>query len=61
MLQTVTGFSEITKSIIVKHMQHVGLIRAFCLPRGGLAKFFSAWRTEKIAGLWFARGDQYLG
>ena len=23
---------------------------------GGLIKFFSAWGTEKVAGLWFARG-----
>ena len=42
---------EISISVIVKHVQHVGIISAFCL-RGG---------TEKIAGLWFARGDQYPG
>ena len=28
---------------------------------GGLSKCFSAWGTEKIAGLWFARGNQYPG
>ena len=48
--------SEISKSVTVKHMQHVGIIRAFCLP-AGLAMFFSAWGDrKKNAGLWFARG-----
>ena len=28
---------------------------------GGLDKFSSAEREEKIAGFWFARGDQCLG
>ena len=28
---------------------------------GGLVKILSAWGTEEIAGLWFARGDQYPG
>ena len=31
---------------------------------GGLIKFFSAWGTEEITGLWFAMGkgrDQYPG
>ena len=28
---------------------------------GVLVKFFSAWGTEKIAGLWFAKRDQYPG
>ena len=51
------GCSEISISVIVKHVQHVGIIRVFCLP-GGLNKFFSAWggEAEKFAGLWFARG-----
>ena len=57
------GCSEISISVIVKHVQHDGIIRAFmCL--GGLIKFFSAWGTEEITGLWFAMGegrDQYPG
>ena len=39
---------------VVKHVQHVGIIRAFWMPEG-LIKFFSAWGTDEIAGLWFAR------
>ena len=45
----------------VKHVQNIGLksklfvylgvLRGFSVPRG----------TEKIAGLWFAWGDQYPG
>ena len=54
------GFYEINISYIVKHVQHFGIVRAFSLL-WGLAKFFSAWGTEKIAGLWFARGNQYPG
>ena len=50
------GCSEISISVVVKY---VGIIRAFCLA-GGL-KFSSAWGTEKIPGLWFARGNQYPG
>ena len=49
------SYFEISISVIVR------IIRAFCLP-GGLIQFFSAWGTEKIAGLWFARGaDEYPG
>ena len=40
---------------IAKHVQNIGIIKTFCLP-GGLPKFFSAWETGKIAGLWFACG-----
>ena len=28
---------------------------------GGLMKLSSTWEYKKIAGLWFARGDQYPG
>ena len=28
---------------------------------GGLVKILSAWGTEEIGGLWFAKGDQYPG
>ena len=44
------------QSAIVKHVQHVGIIRAFSLPRGDLLRFSMPGETEKIAGLWFARG-----
>ena len=40
------GCSEIGVSVLVKHLQHVGIIRVFCLP-GGLK--FSL------------RGNQYPG
>ena len=46
------GCSEISISVIDIHVQHVGIIRAFCLP-GGLIKLFSAWED---CGLWFAWG-----
>ena len=35
--------SEISIGVVVKHVQHVGIIRAFCLP----GKFFSAWGDRK--------------
>ena len=54
------GCSEISISVIVKHVNHIGILRAFCLPMG-LIKFFSAWADKKIAGNWFAREDQYPG
>ena len=53
------GCFEISTSIIDKHIQNIGTIRAFCLP-GGPVKIFITLRgrggTEEIAGLWFARG-----
>ena len=53
------GWFEISRSV-VKHVQSIGIIRAFvCL--GGLVKILSAWGTEEIGGLWFAKGDQYPG
>ena len=44
-------------SITVKHEQHIEIIKAF-IYLGGLANFFGTWGggTEKIDGLWFARG-----
>ena len=52
------GCSEISISVIVKHVQHIGIIRAFCLPGGGgdLLSFSLHGGTKKIAGLWFAGG-----
>ena len=54
------GCSEISENVIVKHMQHVGIIWHFVCLRG-LIHFFSAWGREKNAGLWFAKGDQHPG
>ena len=49
------GCFEISVSVVVKHVKSIGILGFFvCL--GGLVKIFSAWGTEKIAGLWFARG-----
>ena len=31
--------SEISTSVIVKHVQNIGIIRAFCLPGGDLLGF----------------------
>ena len=41
--------SEIIISVIVKHVRHIGVFRAFCLL-GGLVKFFSAWGDKKLLG-----------
>ena len=49
------GCFEIGIGAIVKHVQHVGIIRAFVSLE--LIKFFRAWKTEKSAGLWFVRGE----
>ena len=49
--KTFVGSSEIGISVTVKHVQHAGIISAFCLTGG----------TEKTAGLWFACGDTYPG
>ena len=51
------GCFEISTSVIVEHVQSIGIIRGFCLLGGTL----SAWGAEEIDGLWFARGDQYPG
>ena len=36
-------------SCTVKHVQHIGVIRGFCLP-GGLVKIFSAWEGGGCEG-----------
>ena len=52
------GISVIGISVIVKHVQQVRIIRAFCLLGGGDLLGFSVPRwTEKIAGLGFAGGE----
>ena len=62
--------SEINISVIVKYVQHIGIIRAFCLPEGDLLSFSAPGGTEKSPdGLRFAgekeggwgAGRQYLG
>ena len=40
------GCSEISISVIVKHVQHMGIVRAF-VSLGGIDKFFSAWGGHK--------------
>ena len=56
-----TGCSEISISVFVKHVQHIGMIRAVSLPCGGDLSFSVLLGDRKIAGLWFARGHQYTG
>ena len=51
------GISVIGISVIVKHVQQVRIIRAFCLLGGDLLRFSVPRWTEKIAGLGFARGE----
>ena len=41
------GCSEIRVSVTVKHVQHIRIITAFCMPVGGLVKFFSAREDTK--------------
>ena len=41
------GCSEIRVSVTVKQVQHIRIIRAFCMPVGGLVKFFSAREDTK--------------
>ena len=64
------GCPEISISVSAKHVQHIGIIRAFHLPGGGLLLFQCLGEllsssvsggTEKIAGLWLIKGDQYRG
>ena len=52
---------EISISETVNYVEHIGIIRAFHLPRGTLLSFSQCLGgTEKIAELWFARGDPRL-
>ena len=44
------GCSEISTSVIVKHVPHVGIIRAFCLFFGDLLSFSVTGRQEKLLG-----------
>ena len=51
------GYSEISMSVIVKHVRHIGIVRAFVLPGVNLINFSVSGGTENIAGLWFAKGE----
>ena len=55
------GCSEISISVIVKHMQNIGLKSRLFDYQGDLLSFSVPGMTEKIAGLWCAWGDQYPG
>ena len=48
--------SEISISVIVKHVQHIGIIRVFCLPGMGWGGGGGGGGGKKSAGLWFACG-----
>ena len=37
-------------SVIIKYVQHTGIMRAFCLPGGGLVKFASVPRAFCLPG-----------
>ena len=54
------GCFEISVSVIVKHVQSIGIIRGFFSAWGDLVRFSKPRGTEEI-GLWFARGDQHPG
>ena len=55
------GCSEISISVIVKHVQNIGIISRLFVFLGGLSKFSVPKAMEKIAGLlvclgWYVRG-----
>ena len=47
------GCCEISIHVIVKHVKHIGMIRALCLSEG-IFSFSMPGGDRKIAGLWFA-------
>ena len=59
------SYSEVSVNVINKHVQHIGIIGAFCLSGGGGTLCFSVpfggKGTEKIVALWFARGRDKEG
>ena len=46
MLRVPVNVSELMSVLIVKYVQHIGIIRAFCLP-GGSSKAFQYLRRPK--------------
>ena len=55
------GSSEISINVIAKHVCYVGTTWACGLPGADLLGFSVPGGREKIAGLWFALGNQYSG
>ena len=53
------GCSETRISVVIKHVQHIGIIRAFCLPGGDLL-VFSLWGQTNCCIVVF-EGDQHPG
>ena len=53
------GITTCLKSVL-KSVLKLSLNMCIMLELSGLFRFFSVWRREKIAGLWFAWGNQYL-
>ena len=45
------GCSEIGGSVIVKHVQNTGIIKAFCLPWGKCYVFQCLGEQKKLLGL----------
>ena len=37
------SYSEVSVNVINKHVQHIGIIRAFCLSGGDFTFFSSFW------------------
>ena len=55
------GCSKISISVTVQHVQHIGIIRAFCLPGGTYYLCQCLGGQKKIVGLRFTRGNQHPG
>ena len=53
------GCSEISISVIVKHVQHIGIIRAFCLPGETCQVFQCPGRQKNLLDCGLLVGDQY--
>ena len=53
------GRSKISKDVIVKHVQHVGIIWAVCLPRGTCYIFQCLGEQKKLLGYLLLGGNQY--
>ena len=50
------GCSETRISVVIKHVQHIGIIRAFCLPGGDLLSF-QRLGTDKLLHCGFRGGS----
>ena len=56
---TCVGCFEIGISVAVKHVQSIGIIRAFCLPWGTCYDFKCLGGQKKLLGCGLLGGDQY--